>query len=148
MTMLSALHSRIEELVGARAYHIVRYLISGGTAAISNISFLFLLVHFLSVHYLYASVIAFVMSIAVSFTMQKFWTFQDTPLHDVHVQFTRYLVVLLVNLALNTLLMYIFVEKAGLWYLYAQILATALVAIVGYFGYTYFVFRDRPAPLS
>ena len=144
MMLLSALHARMEALIGVRAYHIVRYLISGGTAALSNIGFLFLLVHFFHVHYLYASGIAFIMSIAVSFTMQKFWTFQDTPLHDVHVQFTRYLVVLLVNLALNTLLMYIFVEEMGLWYLYAQILATALVAIVGYFGYTYFVFRGRP----
>lgn len=144
---LIALHARMEVLLGARAYHLVRYLISGGTAAVSNLGFLFLLVHFVHMHYLYASVIAFIMSIAVSFTMQKFWTFQDMPLHDVHVQFSRYLVVLLVNLTLNTLLMYFFVEKIGLWYLYAQILATAVVAIVGYFGYKYFVFRGRPTTL-
>ncbi|HEX5774896.1 MAG TPA: GtrA family protein, partial [Candidatus Paceibacterota bacterium] len=78
-------------------------------------------------------------------TMQKFWTFQDTPLHDVHAQFGRYLVILVANLTLNTLLMYFFVEQFGLWYLYAQILATAIVAVAGYFGYKYFVFRGRLA---
>jgi len=144
---LTVLHARMEMLLGARAYHLVRYLISGGTAAASNLGFLFLLVHFVHVHYLYASVIAFIMSVGVSFAMQKFWTFQDTLLHDVHIQFSRYLVVLLVNLTLNTLLMYLFVEKMGLWYLSAQILATAIVAIVGYFGYKYFVFRGRPTTL-
>ena len=145
---LIVLHERMEVLLGARAYHFIRYLISGGTAAASNLFFLFLLVHFAHVHYLYASVLAFIMSIAVSFTMQKFWTFQDTLVHDVYAQFRRYILVLLVNLAINTLLMYLFVEKIGLWYLYAQVLSTTVVAMVGYVGYKYFVFRGRSHPLS
>lgn len=142
---LAALHARMESLFGTRVYRLVRYLISGGTAAASNLIFLFILVHFFAVHYLWASVIAFIMSVAVSFTMQKFWTFQDTKMQGTSMQFGRYLVVMLVNLALNTLLMYLFVEKFGLWYLLAQFITTALVAIVGYFGYKHFVFRTRPS---
>lgn len=144
---LIKLHTRAEGLMGARVYRLVRYLISGGTAAASNLAFLFLLVHFFEVYYLYASVIAFILSIAVSFTMQKFWTFQDSLLHDVRMQFGRYLVVLVANLVLNTLLMYVFVEYLGWWYVYAQVVATGIVAIVGYFGYRNFVFRVRLAPV-
>lgn len=143
MTWLIALHTRMETLLGVRVYRIVRYLMSGGIAMASNLGALFLLVHFIHVYYLYASVISFIMSAAVSFTMQKFWTFQDRPMHDVQKQFTRYIVVLVANLLFNTLLMYLFVEKIGMWYLFAQLLATIIVAVSGYFGYRHFVFRDR-----
>ena len=147
MTLLAALQNQAEALLGARVFRLLRYLISGGTAAATNLTVFFLLVHFGHMYYLYASILAFAVSIAVSFTMQKFWTFRDKPLHDMHTQFARYLVVILSNLLLNTALVYFLVEHAGVWYLFAQILATAIIAVVGYFGYRYFVFRDRPASL-
>ncbi len=142
---LAVLHARVETLLGARAYRLLRYLISGGAAAATNIGILFLLVQEAQVHYLYASVIGFILSIAVSFTLQKFWTFQDASLQEAPLQFGRYLAVLAANLALNTLLMYVFVESIGFWYVWAQVLATAIVAVAGYFAYRHFVFRARPA---
>lgn len=137
----------MEALLGTRGYRLLRYLISGGTAAAANIGLLFLFVQFLGIHYLSASITAFIASIAVSFTMQKFWTFQDASLREAPMQFGRYLFVLFANLALNTLLMYLLVDGAGLWYLYAQVLATGVVAVAGYFGYRHFVFRAKPSAL-
>lgn len=144
MMQFASLYAQTEALLGARLFKIVRYLISGGTAAAANLLALFLLVHFGRMHYLYASVLAFALSIGVSFTMQKFWTFRDTPLHDMHMQFARYLVIIGFNLFLNTALVYLFVEKAGMWYMFAQILTTAIIAALGYFGYRHVVFRARP----
>lgn len=140
---LGMLYDLIERMVGARAFRLIRYLISGGTAAASNVIFLFLLVQYGGMYYLYASILAFMMSIAVSFTMQKFWTFRDDPLHDMHRQFARYLIVILFSLALNTALIYFFVEVTALWYVLAQIFTTAVIAVVNYFFYRYFVFRER-----
>ncbi len=147
MVHLQEVHGALEALFGARIFKLIRYVTSGGTAALTNMAMLFLLVRFGGIYYLYASIIAFAVSVGVSFTMQKFWTFQDTPLHDVHAQFARCLVVILSNLALNTVLVYLFVEKIGVWYLYAQVFAAVIIAVVGYFAYRYFVFRDRPALL-
>ena len=146
MTRLKTLYDAAEALLGERLFKLVRYLTSGATAAASNLFALFLLVHFGNVHYLKASVLAFAMSVVVSFTMQKFWTFHDNPVHDVHAQFARYLVVILANLALNTALVYLLVEKANVWYLAAQFIATVVIAAAGYVAYRHFVFRDRPAP--
>ncbi len=140
----TTLHGKIEEFIGARTFKLIRYLISGGTAAATNWTVLFFLVHFGHVYYLSASVIAFVLSIGVSFTMQKFWTFQDTTVDSMRAQFTRYSVVIFSNLILNTLIVYVLVEKAGTWYLTAQIFGTVVIAITGYFGYKHFVFRVRP----
>lgn len=143
MAWLVRIHHSVEAALGTRAYHLLRYVMSGATAAISNLTVLFILVHFGRMHYLYASVVAFIASVAVSFTLQKFWTFQDTLTHDMREQFTRYSAVVLANLALNTGLMYLLVEKAALWYVLAQILTTSIVAVVGYIGYKHFVFRER-----
>jgi putative flippase GtrA len=143
MTWLAAFDAWAEAWLGARAFRIVRYLIAGGTAAASHLAIFFVLVQFGHLYYLHASIVGFVMAIVVSFAMQKFWTFRDTPLHDVHMQFSRYAAVVFTNLLLNTMLVYLFVEKIGMWYLPAQIIATIIIAITGYFGYRHFVFRER-----
>ncbi len=105
----------IEARVGGRVYKLIRYLISGGTAALVNWGTLFLLVHIGDMYYLYASVLSFILSIGISFTMQKFWTFRDNLVHDIHTQFTRYLSVIFFSLLLNTALVYLLVEKANVW---------------------------------
>ncbi len=147
MPRYAILHEQAEKLLGARLFILLRYLISGGTAAATNLLIFSALVYSAHMYYLYASILAFVMSIAVSFTLQKFWTFRDMPLHDVHSQFARYIIVIVFNLILNTILVYILVETTRVWYVVAQGIATIVIAIVGYFAYRHFVFRDRtPAP--
>lgn len=143
MTLLTEINRLIEAKMGARVSKLIRYLISGGTAALINWSALLLLVQIGHMYYLYASVLAFVVSIAVSFTMQKFWTFNDNLVHDIYMQFTRYLIIIFLSLLLNTVLVYLLVEKMDMWYLLAQIIATAIIAITNFFWYRYFVFRDR-----
>ncbi len=141
------LYMWLETTLGVRMFKIVRYLIAGGTAAASHLAFLFLFVEYGGMQYMYASMAGFVCAIFVSFAMQKFLTFQDRQTHDMHSQFARYLVVTGLNLVLNTVLMYVLVE-AGMWYMLAQTITTVIVAITGYVGYTYFVFRDRPTQLT
>lgn len=143
MHLFTALHQRAEALLGARLFHLLRYLISGGTAAVTNVGILFLLVQFGNIHYLLSSIIAYLLAIVVSFTLQKFWTFQDRPTHDIQSQFFRYVTVVLANLALNTGLMYVLVTHFSIWYIFAQIMAIAVIAVTGYFGYKYFVFVER-----
>jgi putative flippase GtrA len=121
---------------------IVRYIISGGTAAVTNLLLLFLLVQFLQIHYLIASMLAFLCAFGVSFTLQKFWTFNNRETARAHTQLALYLAITLANLGVNTLLMYVFVTELGLWYLLAQIIAGALVALYSYFVYQKFVFTS------
>lgn len=143
MAWLVRIHYWVEATVGTHAYRLLRYLMSGAAAAASNLAVLFILVHFIRMYYLSASIAAFVASVAVSFTLQKFWTFQDRLTHDMRAQFVRYSAVVLTNLVLNIALMYFLVEKVGLWYLFAQVLTIGTIAIVGYIGYRCFVFRER-----
>jgi putative flippase GtrA len=137
----------MEALFGARIFRLIRYVFSGGIAAASNVIALFLLVEYGNLYYLYASILAFIFSLVVSFTLHKFLTFRDRETRNIHGQIGRYLLVILGNLVLNTVLVYLLVETASLWYVFAQILGAALIAVTGYIGYKYFVFRE-PTPHS
>ena len=44
-------------------------------------------------------------------------------------------------LAVNTGLVYLFVELFGIWYLFSQILAGILIATVNFFVYKKFIFK-------
>lgn len=118
-----------------------KYIFSGGMATITNLLILYVLVEFLGVHYLIASTAAFVVSIAVSFTMQKFWTFEDSSKDNIHAQFAFYLAVVLFNLALNTFLVYASVEWLHIWYFMAQFIAGAIIALISFFAYRNMVFK-------
>ena len=121
--------------------NIIKYIFSGGMATATNLTVLYLLTEYAHVYYLVSSVIAFTSSIVVSFSMQKFWTFNDSSVENIHAQFTFYILVVLANLAMNTFLVHTLVERLHLWYLFAQFIAGAFVAVASFFIYRNFVFK-------
>ena len=133
----------IRGLLSPRMLKIARFVISGVTAMACNLGILFVLVRFGNVHYLPASVLAFIFSTAASFTLQKFWTFSDRRMSGLHFQFAKYSAVILFSLTVNTLLMYVLVEWFTVWYLVAQVLAGIVVALISYVGYQRLVFVEE-----
>ncbi len=121
---------------------LLRYLISGGTALVLDLGLLYFFTDVLLIHYLTSAILAFVLTFFVSFTLQKFWTFQDNTTDKVHVQAAIYFLVALVNLGLNTALMYLFVDVMGVWYLGAQFLASGLLAFESFFISRYVIFKS------
>ncbi len=132
--------------LSARLRKLIRYLCAGTTAAGANLLILFVLVHYFGVHYLSASVLGVLGSMAFGFALQKFWTFKDQVVHRMHFQFLGYISISGMNLIINTGLMYLFVSKLGIWYLAAQVMAGAVIAITGYIGYQRFVFKAVSVP--
>jgi dolichol-phosphate mannosyltransferase len=124
---------------------VIRFLVSGTTAAAVNVGTLFVLVHYLGVYYLIASILAFLTSVALGFTLQRFWTFRDRASGPIHRQFAGYAVVTTMNLGINTIVVYVLVEYAGVWYLLAQIAGGLLIAVTGYLAYHFFVFTPASA---
>jgi len=125
-----------------RIFKLTRYIISGGTAASTAIILLFVFTHFFHIWYLLSSIIAYTIAFLVSFTLQKFWTFRSRTLEDWHVQMGIYFLIFIINLAVNTGLIYSLVEYMNVHYLLAQIISGALLACMNFFLYKYFVFTD------
>lgn len=122
---------------------VVRYLISGGTAAFVNVALLYLFTDIFGVWYIASAVISFILAFAVSFMLQKFWTFQDSSKDGVHKQAAAYLCVALVNLFLNTGLLYLQVEYLHIHYILSQLIASMLIAFESFFVYQIFIFREK-----
>ncbi len=120
----------------------VRYLIAGGTGALVHFAVLIGLVEYAGFYAVTASVCAFSVAFFVSFTLQKFWAFRNYKRSDSARQAGSYLLIGLMNLVINAVLMYLFVESLHLWYILAQVITTALIAVESYVLYTYIVFNQ------
>lgn len=119
-----------------------RYIIAGGTGAAINIGTLFVLTHFLGVWYLVSSVTAFLVAFFVSFYLQRTWTFQSGGVENRRRHIALYFLVTVFNLGVNTLIVYLSVEYFHLWYVAAQILAGAIVAVFSFFVYQHLIFTE------
>ena len=121
----------------------VKFVISGGSAAVVNLGAAYVLTDWLGFWYLTASVISFILSLVVSFSLQKFWTFRDHVLDHWHKQFLLYLIMAVANLAVNTWLVFIEVEWLNLWYLTAQFITGAFIGLYTFFLYRYLFNREQ-----
>ena len=121
---------------------VVRYIVSGGTATASNFVVLYTLTEFLHIWYLTSSIFALLMGFAISFILQKFWTFQNAGFERVHIQLPLHIALSLANIAINTVLLYGFVQYLHVWYLLAQFINAVLLACMNFFIYHHFIFPN------
>jgi putative flippase GtrA len=121
---------------------IVRFIISGGTGATTDLILLYILNTVCGIQYLLSSVLAFLLAFCVSFTLHKFWTFKSHE-EETHKQVALYLCSSLFGLCLNTLFMYIFVGHFHIAVMLSQIFAGALVACSSFFISRTFVFKYK-----
>ena len=122
---------------------VIKYVISGGTAAVVNIGLLYFFTDALGIWYIFSAVLSFIVAFIVSFSFQKFWTFEDRSTDRMHGQAAVYLAVALINLGINTALIYGFVEFLGVYYILAQIMAGVIIAFENFFVYKKFIFHSR-----
>ena len=114
---------------------IIKYVFAGSLATASNLLILFISVHYLKLWYLISSIIAFCFGVSISYILQKFFTFKNYELENIHKQFLNFFIFALIMLVFNTLLMYVFVDIIKIWYLLAQAVSSILIAFI---NYTYF----------
>src|SRR3989344_8484307 len=84
---------------------IIKYIISGGTAAIVDLTILYFL-DSLGMYYLISVNIAFIIAFIVSFSLQKYWTFNDSRGNRTHYQMIIYFVVSVINVFINTIIIH------------------------------------------
>lgn len=121
---------------------VLKFIVAGGTGAVVNLSILFCLTDLLHVYYLLSSVVSFIVSVGVSFVLQKYWAFRDRTENAEKTRAVTYLVMQISNLGINTLLLYISVSIFGFWYLAAQVVISLLIAVSTYQVNRMLIFRN------
>lgn len=119
----------------------LRYLICGITAASTNIFLLYVFTDMFGIWYLSSSVLSFLLALIVSFLLQKFVVFKDSKTEDVHRQFSKFSIVAVSGVTTNTILVFIFVDIFGIWYVLSQIIAGVFVMVQNFILYKMFIFK-------
>ena len=121
---------------------VLRYLIVGGSAGVSDLIVLYILHNLFGLHYLFSAVLAFVVAFLISFTFHKFWTFKS---HDekTHRQLVLYFGNAMFSLVMNTILMYLFVDHLHIQVILSQIIVGLIVACFTFFISRNFVFKYK-----
>lgn len=117
---------------------ILRYLISGAVVVAVDILFLHFFTNVFGIWYLLSSVVAFMIAFVVSFLLQKFWTFTNKSLAKIKGQLFKYFVASLVNLVVNTIMLYVFVDIFKINYNLGQVVTVGIIAV-----FLFFVYRDK-----
>jgi glycosyltransferase involved in cell wall biosynthesis/putative flippase GtrA len=121
----------------------LRYFICGLTAATVNIGSLYIFTDIFGVWYLYSSILAFILSLVISFSLQKFVVFKDRGIRKIHHQFSKFFVAAVLGVMTNTFVVFICVDAFGIWYIFSQIIAGFFVMIQNFILYHIFIFNKK-----
>lgn len=122
---------------------VIKYLFAGGTATLATFFFLWFFTEIFGLWYLLSSVLAFCIAVIISFTLQKLWTFKGEQEKKTHHQFVLFLSFGIFGLGVNAASMFLLVDKAHLWYMLAQFITSAGIAVMNFLFYRLVVFKHK-----
>ncbi len=122
----------------SRAKKFIGFILAGGVATILNYS-IFLGLYSLDINYLIASSLGYVSGIGVSFAINRFTVFRQSP--GPVGQFLKYFLVYLMALALQLALLELGV-RLGITPYFANAIALIFVVIINFFVVQRFVFKE------
>jgi putative flippase GtrA len=122
---------------------VIKFFIAGCFAGGSDLVFLFIFHGIFRWPIVLSTSLAFILSFAISFTMQKFWTFRNYNQDKVFRQLAIYFLNAFLGLNLNGFLMHIFVNEWSVWYILSQIIVNLAIAVWNFIVYKYIVFKNQ-----
>ena len=119
----------------------IKYVISGGSSALAALVTVYIATDFFKVWYLISVIFGQVVGFFVNFYMQKFWTFRDPSQERMQKQFKIFIGLAVAHTVLNAIFISILVEVFGMWYLLAQAIVLAALAIGSYIFNRFVTFK-------
>ena len=120
-------------------WQLVRYGISGVIGICTNILTLYFFTEVVGIWYLASAVLAFCITLVVTFSLQKYWTFKDHE-GELLTQGASYTVIAVTSLVVGTGALYIAVDVLGFWYLGSQAVIMCTLAGCNFLANKYFTF--------
>ena len=105
----------------------VRYGLVSVIALAVDFGGMVLLVELLSTHYLVAATVSFISGLAVNYLLSRAWVFTERKYESRVKEFIIFTSIGIVGLLLNNSIMWLAVERIGIYYIFSKIIATILV---------------------
>lgn len=103
-----------------------RYFFVGGTAAVVNILFLYVLTDIFHLYYLISNVLSFIFGLITNYVLSKRFIFK-TDVGNKSLEFTVYGLIGVIGLVFDTGLLYLFTNFLGFYYMISKIFSTIIV---------------------
>ncbi|MDI6798855.1 MAG: glycosyltransferase family 2 protein [Candidatus Aenigmarchaeota archaeon] len=128
-----------------KAKQFFKFCIVGGLGTIVNLAILYSLVEFAGLWYIIAAALAFVIAATHNYILNKIWTFEDKRAGKKFIakQWSKFFVISVFSLGINLFVLWSLVEFAGLWYIFAQIIAIFVALFNNFLGNKYWTFRMK-----
>lgn len=117
---------------------ILKFGLVGGTAFVIDYVLLYFCTEFLHIHYLISSIISFTVSVIFNYILSIKWVFDVKKKQDVK-DFVIFIILSVIGLEINSLIMYVMVEKFGVYYMLSKIVSTAVVMVYNFITRKIFV---------
>ena len=120
---------------------LIRYTIVGGGAFVVDFGLLYLLTHFLHVHYLLSATLSFIAGLLVNYFFSTLWVFSKNTVKNKYLEFLVFAIIGLVGLGFNDLFMWIFTDRFGIYYMLSKVITTVIVYFWNFFARKYILFN-------
>lgn len=114
-------------MAGAYIDQFIKYAGVGALAAAVDIGALYALTEHAGVFYLVSAVLSFCLGVAVNYGLSTRFIFKKRRMESRRREFAVFLAIGVLGLGLNTLLIWLLTEHAGLFYLHSKYIATGVV---------------------
>ena len=118
----------------------VKSIFVGCVSATTDLSLIFIFTDLLHWHYWISANVAFFIAVLVNFSLQKFWTFGNSESKGTGFQAFKFSLNALLNLVVNSILIYVLVSVFGIWYLLAQAMITLMLFLFNFAIYRFYIF--------
>lgn len=104
-----------------------RYIFVGGTAFLVDFFFLYFFSDICGIYYLISGALSFVISVLVNYIMSTKWVFNQDNIGNKVVEFNLFLLISTIGLVFTEILLYVFTDICGIYYLLSKIVAAIIV---------------------
>ncbi len=120
-----------------------QFITVGGIGVILNLALLFLFTEFIGMYYILSESLAFFIATVNNFILNKVWTFKENLKNDPFKKLIQYLGISMIGVTINLSVLFLLVEFFSIWYMIAEIFATAASSVVNYLGNKFWTFKDK-----
>jgi putative flippase GtrA len=111
-----------------------RYGFVGGFSFLVDFFLLYFFSDFCGIYYLISAVLSFIISLIVNYILSIYWVFNKNKLNNKVLEFNLFALIGIVGLVFTEILLYLFTDVLGMYYLVSKIFSTIIVLFWNFFA--------------
>lgn len=122
---------------------IIRFAVVGGSAFLIDYSIMILLTEFYGINYLISNAISFTVSVIYNYLLSVHWVFDVNGGRSQTQDFFVFIILSVIGLGINQLIMWLCVDKIGIFYMVSKIGATGVTMVYNFITRKIFLENEK-----